>query len=561
MRIERADGRMRRSVLAALIGIDATVLAVWAQGIQSETGVDALNYHRMASAIVQYGLAPWVVNPLSYVGIYPGSDSSGVPFLAAIFSLLSGTTISVTVLCYDVTLLLILGFGLFMLIRQLTGRSDLALAAVLMGCLAYGFATTLLWSLDERSFNVALAPVVLYLGLPTLHEATSRTRAPRYITLALVSTLMLIAHLSFLLLFPFTIIVPLFHEVLRPRLAARRLRRTSFLFFALIGLSPLVLLTTLQLFGLLDQFRLEYQLESSALFSGDSPLVFVANAAVFLATRVGPVNMGLATVGLVYLASRKYLISRNIVIGALLLTGFLGLPIVVYSKDLLTPIIVVLGALGLGALVRGSNRQKTVTVAIALAGIAAGSAAFNGWNFARTSTAAVTRYWTPLSVTPTAQDADLWIATRGSISACAYGNNAEVLQEVTNQPTVHFCTGLSIDFLINTGTSAVQGQPPFRVKYVGITGGSPSNWFSSPDFDQLATEFADVPSLGYQAGRALLLKYNVTWIVVSLVKPEEIPLFEYQGSVPSVFFTQLWADSYPVYRDGSIAVFDIGSGG
>lgn len=334
---------MRRSVCLTLVAIELSVLSWLFLNSRFETGFDALQYHRMANAIAANGYAPWVLSPLSYVGLYPGSDSSGVPFLAGSFSLVAGTSMGVSVLAYDAMLLLILGLGLFGLAHRVTNRAELALLAMLMGSLAYGFFTTLSWNLDERSFNVALTPVLLLLIIPGANRLRTHTSAPGIAVLGLTCTVMLVSHLNFLLLLPFIIVVPLLYEAVRHQRTAVWKRHASLVYFGLVGLAPLVLLTTLNQLGILGSSGLDYQLENSALFSGSSPIIFTANAFVFLGTRVGPVNLLCLMLGLLYLATRPHLLSGNITLGAFLLAGFLGLPIVVYSKDLLTPVCVLLG--------------------------------------------------------------------------------------------------------------------------------------------------------------------------------------------------------------------------
>jgi hypothetical protein len=84
---------------------------------------------------------------------------------------------------------------------------------------------------------------------------------------------------------------------------------------------------------------------------------------------------------------------------------------------------------------------------------------------------------------------------------------------------------------------------------------NPDDWFASPELADFRNDFAQLPWLHYDPGRLLLLKYNVSAIVVHLAKPFDIPLYAYQGSTNSTFFWELWANSYPVYRSNMMAVF------
>lgn len=549
---------MRRSICLLILATELVVIASWYSSLRIETGFDSLQYQRMASAIARTGAAAWAANPLAYIGVLPGSDNSGVPFLAASFSLLSGLPVPATVLVYDVAILVVFGLGIFLLVNKLTTRAATGLLSILMGCLAYGLFSATSWTLDERSFNVALEPVLLLLIIPGGARVLARNSAARYLIAGLVGFTMLVAHLSLLLLLPFIVLTPLIYEVVYRQFALRRHRRTTLLYFGAIGASPLALLFVLDALGILNSYGLQYQLESSALFTGTSPLFFLLNSLVFLGTRIGIVNIGGLVLGLAYLISRRHLVPRDIVLGGYLLAGLLGLPIVLYSKDLLMPLCVLVGAVGIGA-VTGSKsaRRRTVALALTAALVLTGSLAFDQWNLARTSRSADTTYWTLPGVTPEAESGALWMTTIGTQSACAYGNNPAMLQQVAFGPTISVCDGIPVDTLINGGSPGYNMGGNFRVVFVGFAGPNPKDWFSSPTLDRVAADFSNLPALTYDAGRNLLRSYNVSFLVIDLRKPSQIPLFGFQGTYTSEFFSELWVAAYPVYRGPNFALFDI----
>ncbi len=555
MATEAKVAQMRRSAGTLLVGIELGIFGWWALNLSYPTGFDPLGYQRMADAIVRYGLAPWVISPLSYVGMYPASDSSGVPFLAASVTLASGISPTAATLVYDGALMLISGLSLFLLTRRLTNRVDASLVAVLMGSLAYGFSTSILWSLDERSFNVALAPLFLALIIPWHPQMAPRSRAKDYVVLALVSFIMFVSHENFLLLVPFLVLLPLIYRALRQMRVARRNRRASLAYFGAIALSPLLFISVLNQFGILSDFGLEYNLESSALLSGNSPIIFVANSLIFLGVRVGPVSFLIGLLGLLYLASRPMLLPRNIVAGAFLLVGFIGLPIVLYSKDLLIPIIVLLAGIGLGSLFARLKTWRTGAVVVAVIVVISGSLAFDTWNSARTSNTADTLYWALPGMTPEAQSGGLWITAKEPAATCSYGNNLAMLQQVATGSGASVCSSLSVDYMISLGAAALSRPPPFHVVFAGVAGLNPSNWFVSPDLNSASEEFNNLPFMSYDAGRALLLRYNVTLIVVDMQKPFEVPSYGYGTSYASAFFTELWARTYPLYRSEDFAIF------
>lgn len=546
---------IRRSTVAFIVCIEAGVLAWWAANLSIETGIDPLQYQRMASSIVREGLAPWVLSPLSYVGIYPGSDSSGVPFLAAMLSMQSASAMEITVLLYDAMLFVVLGLGLFLIALRLTRRRDVAFLSMVMGSLAFGFFTTLSWSLDERSFNVALLPIFLVLILPREGGRDWRLDWRRLVVLTLFSAVMLVSHLSFVLLVPFVIIVPPLYRVVVGQSRMRLRRSASILYFVAIGVMPFLLLSVMSILGLLSSFGLDYSLSSSALFTGSSPLVFVLNSAIFLAVRTGPVNLLCAVLGFLYLATRPSLSRTNVALGSLLVAGFLGLPVVLYSKDLLTPLVAVTGAIGIVGSVSRLQRRRMAALIMATILIGTGSVAFNAWNQTRTLRSTAATLWTPPGVPPEAQDVNAWIAQQGLSSGCVYGNNGIAVEQVALDPAMMLCGEIPVDYLIMKGTSAVTGSSPLQVLFVGFDSASPGAWFTSPELNTLSQDFLRLRNMDFATGRALLLSHNVGILVIALEKPTQVPLYAYEGSRQSSFYSDLWSSEYPMYRSVHYAVF------
>jgi len=545
---------MAKSVKSAILGIEIGILVTWLLQLRYEAGIDSLLYHAMASAVVRNGRAPWTLNPLSYLGLYPGSDSSSIPFLAADLALVSGIPLDYTIIAYNAILLLTLGLGLFILIRHLTNRADLAVLAVLLGSLAFGFYTTDQWNLDERSFNVALTPLFVYLALPRGRHFSALPDARRGSILGVISLLMATSHLSFLLLLPVLVLVPLTYGVAIYQFRWRRHRWASGLFFGAVVAAPLALLFTMSQVGVLAGLKLQYSLENSAFFSGDSPIIFFLNSFIFIATRAGPVIVVCAAIGLCFLATQRALLERPVLIGSLLLAGFLGIPLVLYSKDLLTPILVVPAIIGIGRLAEKTRKRSSVLVVAALM-VVAGSATFNVWNASRTSARIDATYWTERGITPDATNTNLWIAIQSVESGCVYGNNWLAVRQVSVSPSRFVCGDSDVAFVLRQAILSPGFAQRFEVEYVGVFAGQPQNWFRSPMLERVTQDFARVPQLSFSAGRDLLMGYGVQVIIVDLQKPEQVPLYLFEGTTDSRFFRELWQNGWAAYKTSRFAVF------
>lgn len=547
---------MARPAKVLLVGLVFAILAWWLAHLGVENGVDQLLYHRMADSIVLNGRAAWIVHPLSYLGIFPGSDSPAAVFLVAEFASVSGMPVSFGILAYDALLIVVFLLGLFMLTRVLTHRTEAALLAVLLGGLSYGFLTSVSWSLDERSFNVALTPVFVFALVPRSLGSATQARLNKVVYLGLVSFVMLYTHFSFLLLVPIVVLIPVVCRAVLRQWAARRTRVASPLFFGLIGMFPLLLLAILTETGTLERLGLGYPLETSALLSGSSPIVLFLNSLVFLGTRAGPVILTAGVLGLAYLAIQPSLREPRVTLGAALLGIFVGIPVVLYSKDLITPILVVLASIFLVGVGFRLRRLRLGAWALVGAIVIAGSVSFDEWNFARESRNVLLTYWTVPGVTPEADAASAWLQLLNARSSCVYGNNWLAVRQVTADAFQLVCGDTATDSLIQLelqGTNAT----PVGFTFNGLLHLAPGDWFESPQLDAIGQDFARLPQLDYAVGRTLLAHYNVRFIVVALQKPTQVPGFLFQGAYDSLFFTQLWQFAYPLYQTQNFAIFQV----
>ncbi len=547
---------MKRSAAALLATLELSIIAWWFENLHFEQGVDAILYHHMAATITQFGYAPWVVNPLSYVGIYPGSDSSAAPFLVASISIVTGVPVGAGVLLYDLLLLVLFTFGLFVLVYALTHRTDASLLAMLLGGLSYGFITSVLWALDERSLNVAIAPIFFYLIISIATSRRVGRNKTRVAVLAFVSMLMYASHLNFLLLLPLVVVLPLVHAVSRRQGSFRRSRAGSATYVLAAITLPVTVITFMSLTGLMSGLGLEFSLEQSALFAGNTPFAYLVNTMVFLSTRAGPVIIGLAAVGLLRMGTRRFLTEEHVLIAGILLGGLVGLPIVVYSKDVVTPMLILPAAIAVPSLIRRPVSKATLALVLAGLIVLSSSVTFDAWNLNRTSSQAAAEYWTSPGITSEPSSANLWIGAQSPDPVCIYGNNGLAVRFAGTSPYEFLCGDSPVEDLIHAELTS-HSVDSFHVQFVGINGPNPSNWFESPELSKVASDFSRLPSLSFPAGIALLVQYHVSYIVVSLARPTQVPLYSYQGTTESRFFEGLWSNCYPLYRTTDYAVFAV----
>jgi hypothetical protein len=279
---------------------------------------------------------------------------------------------------------------------------------------------------------------------------------------------------------------------------------------------------------------------------------------VFLATRAGPVIVALAGVGLLYIGTRRILTDERVLVNGILLGGLVGLPIIVYSKDLVTALLVIPAAIAIPSLLKNRLRVRA-TLILLIAGVVVlgGSAGFDAWNINRMSAYNSSGYWTSPGLTSEPASTNIWIGSQSRGPVCLYGNNWLGTRFVATAPFQFLCgDDSSVEDLVYLEAIG-QGRIPIHSRYAGVNGPNPSGWLESPELAQVLTDFRALPSMTYASGMALLSQYGVRYVVVSLAKPTQIALFQFQGTTESRFFAELWSYGCPVYRTPQYAIFGV----
>ena len=125
---------------------------------------DSYYIHLLSESIIDNGFARWITHPLSLTGYYPMSYPSGVPFLLAESSILSGLTVETTILMNNVMLAIAFCLVVFLLARHFLRKPQFALLATFLGVIGARFVDTSYWNGSARGlavFFIALVVLVL----------------------------------------------------------------------------------------------------------------------------------------------------------------------------------------------------------------------------------------------------------------------------------------------------------------------------------------------------------------------------------------------------------------
>jgi type IV secretory pathway VirB3-like protein len=111
---------------------------------------DSYTIHNLSKSILDFGQAKWIFNPLSYFGLYPLSYPTGVPLVLAELSVATGVSVEFAILLSNMMFGLLFCLGVFLLSRQLIGRSDYVLLATFFAVLSARFVDTTYWNGSAR---------------------------------------------------------------------------------------------------------------------------------------------------------------------------------------------------------------------------------------------------------------------------------------------------------------------------------------------------------------------------------------------------------------------------
>ncbi len=281
-------------MLLSLLALNFVLRYPW---LPHEAGFDGFIFHGMTRSLVDNGYASWILNPLSYLGLYPLSQPSGSVFLLGGLSQVSGTPIEAAIIMLDWMIVAIGMMAAFFLSMAVRRDEGLAVLVAALFSLAPRFVIDLLWAVPTRTLFAALVPLFLLLLLRWY-----ATRNPRWFGFIITTLLLMMsAHRLTALMaavaigYILTAILMVFSQTLRIRYGSRVLsrpfRRASNI--ALLA-SFFLVSSVLLIVGVLENYttgRLEF---------GSGIVLQLSNLAVSLARSVGflvaPVPLGVVVV-------------------------------------------------------------------------------------------------------------------------------------------------------------------------------------------------------------------------------------------------------------------------
>jgi hypothetical protein len=136
------------------------------QVIPHEIGVDSFGVHVLVNSLSEFGYAKWILNPLSFFGLYPLSYTSSVPFLISGFSQTAGIDMETTIFLYCIIASIIGILTVYLFANAIFPEDDLF---KFFTSFAFSFSPAILyystWTIPTRALFVLVVSLLFYLLL------------------------------------------------------------------------------------------------------------------------------------------------------------------------------------------------------------------------------------------------------------------------------------------------------------------------------------------------------------------------------------------------------------
>lgn len=351
----------KRSALLVLSSLVLLSFAVRYPLVEHERfQTDSYFIHMLSESILDDGYAKWVLHPLSFFGYYPFSYASGVPFILAELSALTGLNVELCILISNMFFAMVFCLVVFLLVRQFISKVEYVLLATFFGIMGARFVDTSYWDASARVPLVVFAVLAVFCSL-----RAGCMNQNRLIVFAVIFGAISFAthHMAVLLvLFGFAYVMAAFEaKYLIPRIKLRK-KQAAVVFNASIVIP--VLVVSFAFLGLYGELTGS---DDESLFSGVEPealSVFLSLAASYT-IQIGSILV-VAVIGVLQVFRSSRLSTPVLFLVALFVAFIPLLSNSLYVSMMLTPFVAMMALYWISRLHRNGRRKSVVIVLLAL---------------------------------------------------------------------------------------------------------------------------------------------------------------------------------------------------
>jgi hypothetical protein len=330
-----------------------------------ETGMDSFLLHNMADSISYHGQAKWVINPLSYFGMYAFSYPSAMPFLYSGVSQITSASIEFSILLSGIIFGVLGALFAFLAAREIKENEIFAFFTALTFSTAPFLLNLTTWEGSAKGFVVTLLPVFIFLLLKHLKTANTKFLALSILVLAIMAAMHRIGYIAIFIFFAYLFTLPL-HNVTRyivsPEIRYLRIKR-GVAFIAVISSFSLALALLFISPGFLGSADITKQYSETEMLTGTGPLTALANLGISYTGKLG-ILVPLMFFGIFGLAwqERRNVQEKFLILSIIFLIPFI--PMREYMTVFFVAVFSFLIGLSMYYLCRGFRKRKKTVIAI-----------------------------------------------------------------------------------------------------------------------------------------------------------------------------------------------------
>lgn len=539
--------RLQRSTMSLLLSISIANIVIRYPYTAHEFGVDSFVLHDLATSLIQGGYARWILNPLSYFGLYPLSEPGGSMFIVSAIALNGAAGVEESILILNWLVSIMGALGAFILAREFSKSPVFTLLVSFIFSFSPEFVSSLIWQMPTRIAFTALIPFLLWAIVRVARQGGWRSISILAGTLLLMMTLHRLAVLMGLVILAsiLTIMVLTATKTLRTQIPSVFLkpglvRHSSWIALALVfAIGGLMLASA----GVLDQYNV------GVVASGDTPEIQLSNLTISLARSSG-VLLPVAALGIVTLTRRRAKGFAEAFVVVVFLSLIPTLFLRQYSGFYTIPLTSLLIVAGLEWFVKRfrTNRARFAIVSIAVVTTLLGTQAIVAYDLPASGAMNGTQY-----------NLGLYAATlRGGTMVFADGLEGARVAAITGKAylpvggaTLAFQSPelLTHGFLDPTGLS-ISPLPLNSITIESDSAFALNGVQAEADWATILTSPVNaIPS-------GLARQYNPEYVVSSTSFPGSF--YAYGHYYASALILSAQASRYSIYQDGQVIVWQLG---
>jgi MFS family permease len=352
----------KRTVILLLAALVLLSIALRYPVVEHERNqTDSYFIHLLSQSIVDNGYAKWTFSPLSYLGYYPFSYPSGVPFVMAEVSSLTGLSVESSILCANFVFASLFALAVFGLTRIFIRKPEFIILACLFAVLGPRFVDTTFWCGSARGVIAVLVPLVLF---ASFRASVTGQRRLLVISLLLAIGCFFAHHMAVLLVvfalgYVMAVLLGSFLPKKVPHDKRGAVTASALLAILFIGLLALWHFQYFEFLGF-------YDLQKTRLFDLNPPGLSVAvNMAMSYTNQIGFILV-LAFLGVPYVFRRSGVRTESLFLLTLPIAFVPLLGSSLYVSMLLSPFVAILGTLWLARLAKSSRFKFAALPVIAI---------------------------------------------------------------------------------------------------------------------------------------------------------------------------------------------------